>query len=404
MPEGVILLKSFSDVKPFILHADEMVQRFSVQYFDEAKYWGEDLLPLILQAVNTALADARRLLLAISRNFLQSEMTLKEMMSMIDHYPKEQYLIKRSMLNAPAPLLGRFEQNSDLAWSPSEYKMLEQRVHLAELDTDRLFKRLLEYSEEGRGRYANEFDYDFGLYLSRELANRPDLSKRVIRQYLEVDYPEDYDGYDDIYACELAGLLRMEEYIPQLIKYLHSDADLLLEKAAVALTRIGTLDVIRAIQREFQSADWSFRLFAGGVLGTIKHPVAEQTMLQLIQSESDDSIRTILAANLCNILSVEGIPIIKQVIADGYDEMMLDLREPLYCSTVINGIVLPEGEAWHRELLENERAFRERVAAESVLSMSGTKSKPMIKVKVGRNEPCPCGSGKKYKKCCGFGA
>jgi uncharacterized protein YecA (UPF0149 family) len=23
--------------------------------------------------------------------------------------------------------------------------------------------------------------------------------------------------------------------------------------------------------------------------------------------------------------------------------------------------------------------------------------------KVGRNEPCPCGSGKKYKKCCGHG-
>jgi uncharacterized protein YecA (UPF0149 family) len=24
-----------------------------------------------------------------------------------------------------------------------------------------------------------------------------------------------------------------------------------------------------------------------------------------------------------------------------------------------------------------------------------------VKKKVGRNEPCPCGSGKKYKKCCG---
>jgi uncharacterized protein YecA (UPF0149 family) len=23
--------------------------------------------------------------------------------------------------------------------------------------------------------------------------------------------------------------------------------------------------------------------------------------------------------------------------------------------------------------------------------------------KVGRNDPCPCGSGKKYKKCCGAG-
>ena len=24
-----------------------------------------------------------------------------------------------------------------------------------------------------------------------------------------------------------------------------------------------------------------------------------------------------------------------------------------------------------------------------------------VAFKVGRNEPCPCGSGKKYKKCCG---
>ena len=23
--------------------------------------------------------------------------------------------------------------------------------------------------------------------------------------------------------------------------------------------------------------------------------------------------------------------------------------------------------------------------------------------RVGRNDPCPCGSGKKYKKCCGVG-
>jgi len=27
--------------------------------------------------------------------------------------------------------------------------------------------------------------------------------------------------------------------------------------------------------------------------------------------------------------------------------------------------------------------------------------KPIRSEKVGRNDPCPCGSGKKYKKCCG---
>lgn len=29
------------------------------------------------------------------------------------------------------------------------------------------------------------------------------------------------------------------------------------------------------------------------------------------------------------------------------------------------------------------------------------KKKPTKVIKVGRNDPCPCGSGKKYKKCCG---
>jgi uncharacterized protein YecA (UPF0149 family) len=28
-------------------------------------------------------------------------------------------------------------------------------------------------------------------------------------------------------------------------------------------------------------------------------------------------------------------------------------------------------------------------------------SKTAVSNKVGRNDPCPCGSGKKYKKCCG---
>jgi SEC-C motif-containing protein len=29
------------------------------------------------------------------------------------------------------------------------------------------------------------------------------------------------------------------------------------------------------------------------------------------------------------------------------------------------------------------------------------KPKPLVVNKIGRNEPCPCGSGAKYKKCCG---
>ena len=54
-------------------------------------------------------------------------------------------------------------------------------------------------------------------------------------------------------------------------------------------------------------------------------------------------------------------------------------------------------------LKTNQEVKRERVASNITEGRSdGTVKKQPRKVqKVGRNDPCPCGSGKKYKKCCG---
>ena len=53
----------------------------------------------------------------------------------------------------------------------------------------------------------------------------------------------------------------------------------------------------------------------------------------------------------------------------------------------------------------NQEMRREKVAKESMTAGSASdqtvKQQPVRKVhKVGPNDPCPCGSGKKYKKCC----
>lgn len=53
-----------------------------------------------------------------------------------------------------------------------------------------------------------------------------------------------------------------------------------------------------------------------------------------------------------------------------------------------------EAEAWRYvdgEFIEEEQAAAPTPAAPAP-----------AKGKVGRNDPCPCGSGKKFKKCCGF--
>ena len=56
-----------------------------------------------------------------------------------------------------------------------------------------------------------------------------------------------------------------------------------------------------------------------------------------------------------------------------------------------------------KQMVHHELAYFTREDGRWVY-LDGTinpKSEPRRVEKVGRNEPCPCGSGKKYKKCCG---
>ena len=51
-----------------------------------------------------------------------------------------------------------------------------------------------------------------------------------------------------------------------------------------------------------------------------------------------------------------------------------------------------------RTILEYAQALQKEMPA---MNVSGHLS-PGRTAKVGRNDPCPCGTGKKYKKCCGM--
>ena len=55
-------------------------------------------------------------------------------------------------------------------------------------------------------------------------------------------------------------------------------------------------------------------------------------------------------------------------------------------------------------LKTKEEIKRERVASGITEGFGGDKTvkkQPRRVQKIGRNDPCPCGSGKKYKNCCG---
>ncbi len=53
------------------------------------------------------------------------------------------------------------------------------------------------------------------------------------------------------------------------------------------------------------------------------------------------------------------------------------------------------------KLMPREKTAREKTTAKKTTPPKKPAKKKTLEVKAGRNDPCPCGSGKKYKKCCG---
>jgi len=61
--------------------------------------------------------------------------------------------------------------------------------------------------------------------------------------------------------------------------------------------------------------------------------------------------------------------------------------------------IVPEYRALYQELLEKRKRITTKSERKNIYKNNG---QTILKGrKIGRNEPCPCGSGKKYKKCCG---
>jgi preprotein translocase subunit SecA len=56
---------------------------------------------------------------------------------------------------------------------------------------------------------------------------------------------------------------------------------------------------------------------------------------------------------------------------------------------------------YHIGIVKKEAPQRAPVMAQASTGVSKKKQLKVAGKKIGRNDPCPCGSGKKYKKCCG---
>ena len=75
---------------------------------------------------------------------------------------------------------------------------------------------------------------------------------------------------------------------------------------------------------------------------------------------------------------------------DMFDEMVAQIRDDT------------ARRIYHTVLRTNAQPIKREQVAKPIAPAGDTKQKPKkVGAKIGPNDPCPCGSGKKYKKCCG---
>jgi len=214
----------------------------------------------------------------------------------------------------------------------------------------------------------------------------------------------------------LAGELRYEPAVPLIVGKLHEDGDILNEQCQNALSKIGTDSAVEAIRDAFQTgAEWHFRLYASGVLGRIHSDLAVQVGIELLRQETNPDLLDWLAQAVVDQFSFEGNEAAHQVLLDHPD--FYELQRHLVTACTLMDQSFPELEEWRREIAEKSRqkpfmfggeakpsmppdSTRKRIGSDGA-SLQWSKPHPLVAdEKVGRNDPCPCGSGKKYKKCC----
>ncbi|WP_375381098.1 UPF0149 family protein [uncultured Sphingomonas sp.] len=114
-------------------------------------------------------------------------------------------------------------------------------------------------------------------------------------------------------------------------------------------------------------------------------------------------------------LWIEGFAAAMDLRPDAWAELEVDGDKAVseaFCGLLtLVEIALHEG-ALERDVIDRMTEEAPRLIPRWVETLNGqrlgragvpsTGSEPFAKPKAGRNEPCPCGSGSKYKKCCGL--
>lgn|GEM_PF-1996556 len=421
-------------IKPYLLHEDPHLRRAAFEYFYQS--WSQDpeIVPAILES-GDRFGEIKRAASGLD-HFVCSGPTIDLILDRLTQTKDLAMHIgfRDFLLAAPIDLLAaRAEQILEHpGLDKHSRERFRRRLEWREGSGEHLWEKLQDFSRQNEDVFdVDNVDIDYANDLVLALAPLDFPDTEMLRQGIRNF--EEKQSWLGIFLVDLIGERRISEAVPDLLHLIHSqsESDYLLERAMKALVKIGDLEIVRLVQSLFPTADQTFQLWSCDLLASIKREESVDAILALLEVVKDVTMRTFLCIALGSLFSERAIPVIEQQIQSGYDNTLVTLESELLVVGDILGVELPDAEKWRQKRAAAEKAYAAREARwntadtrfsgaewantvntldapgafrpepvptrEAIIPTHIRHSTP----KIGRNDPCPCGSGKKYKKCCG---
>jgi hypothetical protein len=411
-------------IKRGILHPERMARDVALRYFTNSFSDDRTVMPLAIEAIEAYGWDKAFLFHSLA-GLAQTEDTLLWVIDQLNRQGRPEsdedfhhcLRLSRIISEANVSLLMRHEQAVlGLEGLFAEFReAIAERLRMMTLDTETLWAELEQFCQDTKDkRYSNEVDQGHAFRLAEAIARDGDTADRVLSILSKKLQRTENNpmAWMQIAAARIAGDMRLAEAAPLLTARLMDDSGQMMnEQCERAFMKIGGDATVEAIAAAFGEAPWRFKLYASAAFEHIHCDSVVPKSLELLQPEKDPTIRENLVAALMGNFCSDGIEQARQMALRGSHE----LRWILVGVALLMDMPFPELQKWNKEEQQDGQRLKRLMEEWPSAAPAPAPNMPafdnvvypepvhpiVAKEKVGRNDPCPCGSGKKYKKCCG---
>ena len=429
-------------VKEAIPHSHQTVRDAAVFYFANSYSSDPTIMPLVIQAIDKFGFDNAFETYSFLERIMQSEETVRWLIQQLtklgqpaNEKEAEPILAYLSGLVQADPAVLKNHEAEIMALDsldPDTKDAITERIWFPSRPAEELWGDFEEFcqTEEAEDSIADE-DFDFACRVVEALGvHRDQFADKVLE--IIGDDTDDISIWKAGFAIRLAGEMKLEAAIPLLMDILHeAPDDWINEECHRAFAKIGSQAVIAQFANDYPTSQWFERISIACTLEDIHSDEAVEPCLDFLKLEEDPQIKGILLQSVLFNFSTEGIEPARQfILMTTLDPDVLEVRSTLLTACKLMEATFPEFDAWLEDS-KNDQEFRRKWYEEHPIpdeedfdeddedddfdeeeyedeyeeeEFEEPEPPPLTIVRrterIGRNDPCPCGSGKKFKKCC----